>query len=513
MGEALKPVSGASESEAAGPRPLGERAIESATWVALSRALIEGVSFLALLATSRLLTPAEIGTAAVPLALAALANGLLGGGIGSALIQTEETTRPQIEAAGALSLLLGAALTGISSLTALALEPYLGSPITDMMLLASPVWLITSIAAVPQALRSRRLAFKRLAGIDVAAQSLGLTTTVLLAALDQGAASLVVGMLVAAIGTATLSLARSEALVPRWHAVEVRSIVGFGLPAAGSSVLWIATRNVDYALLAGRLPAFDVGIYFRSFSLAVDYQRKITSILSRVMFPVLARAGTTRMDAFRGRAIRLQTLVVFPPLALLAVTAPALIPLLLGDQWQEAVLPTRILVAAGLALAIGTGIGPAMLAAGRPRQMLMANLLALVCLTMTVAICVGYGVVVTCVGVATYRWVALAAMQYFLGSRLLGIPFARTMIIDPGPAAVASLGLVAVSLPVFLGLQELPIGAFARVTASGGVGLAAYTAVLRVVFPGVWSESREVLARVYHTARGWRSHTGLAHRT
>jgi O-antigen/teichoic acid export membrane protein len=477
---------------------LRQDAIRGAKWVIAGRIVAEGTAFVALVALARLLEPSEVGHAAVAMVVFALAAGFLAGSFGSALVREHSLSAAKIEVAMLLSIATGTLLTGICCAVAVAVAPLVGSASAAMIALASPCFIVTGLSAVPQALRLRRLAFRAVMIIECVGSVAGALCAVSSAALGVGSASMVLGGVVASACIAILSLPRSGALRPRWHRDEARAIVRFGAPASAASIMFTAARNLDYALIAMRLPAADVGFYYRAYTLAVDYQLKVSNVLVRVLFPVLSRAEST--EAFRtarSRAVRLHAVLLFPLLAAVVVTAPDLVQLLFGDAWQAAVAPTQILVGAGVAAAIGTGVGPVVLAAGRPRALLVNNAVSVACLCITVWVCASHGIVATCIGVVAFRLIALIASQYWLTTRLLGIPLRQTLVHDPGPAFVSAAAMLASAYPVFaLTHASSPALAVASTTV---VGLAVYVLVLRTLFEGAWSDVRAVAVALVPT--------------
>ncbi len=474
---------------------LRTQAIRSAKWVLAGRVVAESTSLVALVALARLLTPAQVGHAAVAMVAFALSNGLLGGSFGSILVKQTDLRPTQVETAQLLSLASGVMLTALCLVLAAGLSVSSNGSVAELIAVASPCFLFAGISSVPQALRSRRLAFRALTLIEMAATVTGSATSVALAALGAGAASVVLGGVAMSAAVAALSLVRTDARRPRLHRHEVGEVLRFGLPASGSSILFTAVRNIDYALVATRLPAAQVGFYYRAYTLAVDYQLKISQIVVRVLFPVLSRTATP--EAFRSarsRVIRLHSVVLFPLLAMLVVTAPTAVPLLYGDRWNEAILPTQILVGAGVATAIGTGIGPVMLAAGKPRPLLVNNIVTFACFALTVYVCAGFGLIATCVGVVAYRLIALAVSQYCLATRLLGIPLRDTLVRDPGPAAISAAALLAVAFPLSAAVDGYP--PLIRLAVTAAAGFAVYGLVLRVLFSTAWSDVAILLAEV-----------------
>ena len=82
------------------------------------------------------------------------------------------------------------------------------------------------------------------------------------------------------------------------------------------------------------------GYYYRAYLLGVDYQNKFSRILVQILFPLFSRSGSIEsMKALRARVIRANAAVVFPVLGVFILTAPVVVPFLLGSRWEPAVLP------------------------------------------------------------------------------------------------------------------------------------------------------------------------------
>src|SRR5262249_20709064 len=107
------------------------------------------------------------------------------------------------------------------------------------------------------------------------------------------------------------------------------------------------------------------------YTLAVEYQKKVSGVMADVGFPVLARTRSSEdMDTLRGQMVGLVTVVLFPVLALLAVLAPVAVPWVFGSEWQDAVAPTAGLALGGAAVIVRDAVGATLMAAARPRAVL-----------------------------------------------------------------------------------------------------------------------------------------------
>lgn len=126
----------------------------------------------------------------------------------------------------------------------------------------------------------------------------------------------------------------------------MRDLLPYGGPAALACVSWTGFRNGDYAVIGARLGAAQAGFYWRGFQLGVS------TIMTQIAFPVLARTVDGGVVRLRRRMVRLLTVVLFPLLASLVLVAPVVVPWLFGADWEPAVLPTQILAGAGTATVV-----------------------------------------------------------------------------------------------------------------------------------------------------------------
>jgi PST family polysaccharide transporter len=188
----------------------------------------------------------------------------------------------------------------------------------------------------------------------------------------------------------------------------------------------------------------------------------------------------------RARIVRAHATVLFPLLLLLAATAPVLIPFLYGDRWTDAVLPTQILSIAGLAAIVGTGGGPLLLAAGKPRWLLNVNLVALTFFSIVVYFMAPKGVVAVCVSVAIYQVTLLMSVQILL-QRLLRIPVAA-LVTDVGPALVGSLALFIVAFTLTKVLDGVGVPRIVLLPVVAVAGLGTYATVMRIAFRPAWND-------------------------
>jgi O-antigen/teichoic acid export membrane protein len=284
---------------------------------------------------------------------------------------------------------------------------------------------------------------------------------------------------------------------PRFRVAPARDLTSFGIPAALATISWAGFRNADYAIVGARLGSAAAGIYWRAFQLAVEYQKKISVIMTQMAFPVLSRAASTEdMFALRLRMVRILTVLIFPLLAGLVALAPVVIPWVFGPAWASAVVPTQILTIAGAATLVIDAVGATFMAAGRTRALLGYGWAHF-------AVYAGVIVVIAPLGLTAVSIAAVSVHALFLVVAYVMLlhghpdhgPFQRLWD-DVGPALVSSLALLGVATPLSSALTGAGVPVSLDVLCVGVVAGGVYLAVLRVVFPAAWRDAMLLVRRV-----------------
>jgi lipopolysaccharide exporter len=474
---------------------LREATLDGVRWISITRIAFEIVAMAGAVVLAHLVPPADYGRFAIALVVSEIALSLVNEGLGTPLVQRETLTRRHIEGTAAVGLAGGLILT-VLTLYAVPLitTPLFGAQTTELFRLYSPVFTFAGLMIVPLAILQRRLEFQRIGISEVAAAAAGTVTSVGLALAGFDAEAYVFGSLA---GTATWLLvlaAFAGSPAPRWRGPEIREVASLGVPAAGAGLAGIGSRNVDYAVLGTQLSPALVGFYYRAFTIGVEYERKISGIVTRMALPVYSRTeDIDHLRSVRRRIVRLNATSIFPLLALFIVVAPVAVPWLFGARWEPAVVPAQILAVAGMATMLKNTIDPLVLAVGKPKSLMVFNVCELALYAgMLVLVSSGGSLVAVCAGVAGFRVASLLASYTFLLGRTLDISLGE-LVGDAGPALAACLALVAAALPVFLLLDA---AAVPTLLACAAIGFSAYAAALRLISPKAWDDAMFVLRRI-----------------
>jgi lipopolysaccharide exporter len=464
--------------------------ISTVRWATVARGVSEVVTIASAVVLARLIPPAEFGRVAIALGIATTAVSLTWAGLGSPLVQMRSIDSKDIEVATMISILAGLVMTALVLLVAVfAVGPFVGHRVAYLLMLVSPVFILSALGTVPTALLQRRLAFRRLSQIEMASTVVGPGTAITLAAIGLDAEAIIFGTLATAVVGTAATLVSARPVRPRWWRGRARQMSGFGAATGLAMGTWVLFTNIDYAILGARLSPRTVGIYWRAYQLGVEYQGKISSILLKVAFPLYSRAPNfEEMRSLRGKMVRVHTIVLYPFLTTLIAVAPEAIHVLFGSQWQDAVFPTQVLAVAGMATAAAAGTVQLALANGHARAVLQFFLVLLAGYAFVIYFASGYGLHAVVIAATVYQVILLAGQFYFLETRLVGIPLRETWGAVL-PALVSSALSLAAAYPIARALEGRQLGDLVVLTVAAGVALVVYGAAVRLFFPSSWNEA------------------------
>jgi O-antigen/teichoic acid export membrane protein len=484
---------------------LKDAAVTGVRWTMFTRTVREIVALGTTVALAHLITPSSFGRAAVALALLPLATILTYEGFASVLVQKRSLAEAHIRSAVLLSLLAGGLL---SALTFVLARPVggavFGHDTGALLQMASPLFVLAAVGAVPRGLLCRRLDFRAIGTADVGGLVANSVVSLSCAIAGAGGRSLIAGALAQTIASSALLYAHAPPPRPRWRRSTHREIVGFGMPAALAGLVHTCFSNVDYMIVAARMSAEQAGFYWRSFQLGVSYQSKLSIVMMQLAFPIYSRMeNRAELGRMHQRAARVQAAVIFPMLALLVVLAPALVPWAFGAWWEPAVVPTQILAVAGMASAVLAGYPQVMLALGEPDVLLRFNLAKLAVYALAVLVSVRWGLTGLAITVAiVYAGIVVAVYGVLLGPRLgMGM---RQLGAELGPALAGCTALWAATVPLER-LLDGRLPAPLLLMAVGVTGLTVHCAVLRLLFAPIWHDLSTLAERVVPLRRRLRS--------
>jgi lipopolysaccharide exporter len=472
-------------------------AVHGIRWSTISRPMTEVIQLVSMVVLARLISPAGFGRYAVALIAQEVGYIIVSEGVSSALVQRKSIGREHLQSGMALGLIIGVGLTcAMLAASSLIVSPIFGTSTALYMRIMSPLCLVSAVGMVPTAILRRRMQFRRLSEIEVISTLIRVVVCVGLALAGMGGEALVLGMVANAVTMTVIAWISAPPPLPRLHLAPARELLAYGVPASMAAVSWVGFNNVDYALIGARLGAFQTGLYFRAYTLGVEYQKKVSVVMSQVGFPVLSRTSSAKeLTDLHRQMVRLLTILLFPLLVLLAVVAPVLVPFLLGHQWAAAVVPVQILALGGASTLVIDGVGTVLMATGRTRALLGYGIAHFLTYGLAVYLVVSHGVVAVAIAAAIVHTLFLFVAYALL---LRGSPERplRRLWHDIAPAVVSCLGLVAVVLPARLALSAAHMPAIVLLAVIGLIAAPPYLLTLRVCYPTTSRKLRVTIEQI-----------------
>jgi len=472
---------------------LDRRIIRGSAWVAASYGGRHLATLIATLVLVRLLDPAAFGLVALAWVFIAALYQLEGAGIEAALVYRRDRLAAAASSAFVFAVFTGVVLYGISFAAApLVARAFEAPALTDVLRVMGILILIRSLAVVPAALFERELDFRSRARCEVAGALAQVGVSIGLAIAGGGVWSLVFGQL-AGTGVQTAlfwALGSWRPQLSLASMAEIRDLVRYGRFVSATNVVNLANNTMDNLFVGRILGAGALGIYAVAFRLADFPTTVLGHVVGRVMFPVYSQlqADVGRVRRAYLRNLQRTALLAVPVSVGLAVAAEPVVLGLLGERWESAITPLRILAVYGIVKTIAAPAGEIFKGMGRPHMGFAFSAAQVAVLGVLLAVLTPpYGLR----GAALAMLIAVSACGFAkLAASLRAVGATSGDLARALAAPALCSGSVALALTLLLPSVDslTPLAALAVLTAAGVAVYAAAAAVFaRGVVAPIWA--------------------------
>lgn len=393
----------------------------------------------------RLLSPEDYGLLAMAMVFVTFLLMMAEAGLGSALVQKQDLDETKLRQAFGIVIVVNLTLLVLLNLLAPAIAGFFEDErLLPVLRVLSLYFLVIAMGVIPDVMLQRQLEFKKRSLIDLTAAVFSSILTLVLAFAHYGIWALISGTLFAGLWRAVAaSVVIRFRLLPSFSWQGMRSLLSFGGNVTMSRLLWFFFTQIDVIIVGKLLGKEMLGFYSVAMHLASLPVQRVSSILNQVAFPVFSRFQHDRetLISYMIKAMRILSFFAFPVLWGISSTANETVLLLLGQKWQDAILPLQLL-ALMMPLRMLTNFLPtATDAFGRP-DIGMKNVL-LASLVMPVAFLVAsrWGIVGVAVAWVTVYPVVLL-INYRRSMRAMGLGL-RDLIHAIAPAVISAIGMYA----------------------------------------------------------------------
>jgi teichuronic acid exporter len=446
-------------------------------WLGTGAFVGQFASWLSTILVIRLLSPSDYGLMATTTVFTSFV-GMLGElGFGAALIQAKEIAERDIRQVFGWAIMTSLLAWGACHAAAPFIASFYGQPeLVGLIRIMSLTIPVLALYVVPQGLNTREMNFKVKARIEFLAQLLGALATLTLAVAGSGVWSLVGGamvfQLVKVIG---YNRAYPRYFTPVFALSGSGRMFRYGVSTTAERVLSFAFTYSDIVIVGRFLGTSVLGIYSVALSLASTPMSKVLPIVTQVSFTSYARIqdDPERLQRNVLRAARVIAFIGFPVFFGMAAIAPVAIPLVLGEQWTDAVLPFQLLCLTLPLKALWPILSPAVAAVGR--QGINVATIAVMAASMTLALLVGVrsGLAGVCVawltiyplvfvfttafrlralGVGVREYFAELRFPFFASALMLGTIYLLSLVVARPRPIFALVSIVAYGATLYAGL-------------------------------------------------------------
>lgn len=350
---------------------LAQTAIRGAYFTSLALASRQLISFLTIFYVARILAPDDFGVAAMVTVVVGLAQVIGDVGFSAGLVRTRQSSSVAYSTCFWIGIALGLGLMAALMLAApLAADFYEVPALVPLLRVAAFGLLVNCCMPVPLAILQQRLGYKEIALSQAVGSLCGALVAVACVTAGLGVWSLVLQPIVGNVAALLLMMRQARWRPTReFHFATVREILRDGFNLLGSGVSQYACNNFDTVVIGRALSSNDLGIYSMTRTVLYAPNYLITSVVSRVIFPLLAKIQD---DAPKVReAILTATsrtgLLTFPLYLGLWVVADDFVLLAFGPNWSDMVGLLRVMIVPAMIQSIGNIAAPIMVALGASR--------------------------------------------------------------------------------------------------------------------------------------------------
>ena len=309
-----------------------------------------------LMVLARLLEPEDFGVVGMVTAITGVLGLFKEFGLSVATVQRASITDDLVSTLFWINILVGAALVVVSiGLAPLVAAFYHEPRLLMVMIVLSSAFLVNAAGVQHTALLQRQMRFVALAAIEVVSLVVASTASFVSASRGDGYWALVVWTVSVPI-TSTLLAWIVSGWIPRGPRLDTGMLASmrFGGMVTLNGVVIHAAYNLDKILLGRYWGAPVVGSYGRAYQLGTLPPDAINTALGGVAFPVLSRLQNdpARLRSYFLKGYSLVLGLTIPITVACALFAGDLIPLVLGQKWDEAVPVYRRLAPAILVMAV-----------------------------------------------------------------------------------------------------------------------------------------------------------------
>lgn len=403
---------------------LKARTIKGVLWSASERFGSQGIHFILGIIIARLLLPSDYGLIGMLSVFMAVSQTFIDSGFYKALVRKKELSDVDFSTAFYFNIVIGVLCYGLLFVSAPYISSFYHEPrLTILTRVIGLNLIFNSFCVVQRAYFTIRIDFKTQTKITFIASFCSGIAALFLAYKGWGFWALAIQSVLLNLLTALLFW-----LYSRWRPLwcfSKKSFVdmfSFGSKLLASGLLETIYQNL-YTIVIGKMfSATDLGYYTRAYGFAILPSENISTVLSRVFYPVLSKMQDDDEWLYYNyrRLLRLSVYIVFPIMIAMAALSTPMISFLLTDKWLEVAPLLKLLSFAMMLYPVSLINLNIIMVKGRSDLTLRLEVVKKILGIGVLCITVQYSVFVMCCGLVFTWYIGLFVNTYYT-EKLIGL--------------------------------------------------------------------------------------------
>lgn len=386
-------------------------------WSAIERYVSQLVQFALNILIARILSPYDYGLIGMLAIFMQISQCLIDGGLSNALIQKIDRCEKDYSTVFIFNIIVSLLLYVGLYISA----PYIANfyNIVELSLILRILGInliILSFSGVHRVLFTIKIDFKTQSYISIVAAFISGIVGVIIAYNGFGVWALVLQTLLNSLITSILFIIYNKVHFKlNFSFTSLKSLGGYGVKLMFASLINTFYNNL-YALFIGKkYSAGELGYYSRADQFVSFGSSNMSSVLSRVSFPILCEQqyNISELAASYRKFIRLSCYIVFPLMVGLATLSEPIVVLLLTDKWLPIAPLMCILCIDGMYSPINNINLSLLQAMGRSDLFLKLEIIKKALGFIMLLVTINYGIYAICIGRVLYGLLATNINMYY----------------------------------------------------------------------------------------------------
>ncbi len=458
-----------------------------------------GIEFLVTVILAKLLAPTDFGLIAIASLFTIFISRINELGLGQALIQKQKLSYEEISTSFWLNLASGLIFFALIASTSPLTEAFFKMPgLAPLLAVLSINLILSALSVIPRTLLEKKLEFKKLAYFEIKSIVIFAAAASAFAYYGFGAFSIVYGR-IAQRGVMLILLWRGCDFAPStvFDFNKFRKLLRFGINVMLEEIVSFFYANTDYIVIGKLLGATALGYYTIAYQIVTMPNQKISIAILSVIYPAFCQAQGDNAKLKSGflKVVRYLSLIIFPVLTGYLAVSDILILSIFCAKWQACILPSQILVVAGMTKAVGAPISSIFKSKGRPDISLKFNLASFALTLLAIFALVRYGIAGIAAAVLIASVISFLAAQYVCNI-MLDSTYGEYL----GNLKLSLISSVTMSALVFgikrALLTNTTLGGLPLLAALVVTGILIYLILLYIIDKSVYKEVSEIYKEV-----------------